>query len=286
MACNLIVHGDDFGLSEKVNEGILQAYRHGILTSTSIMANGAAFEHAINICQSTPTLDVGIHLTLVEEKPLLEAENVPTLLNIKGKFHHHAMVFAKRYLSGKISPGEVYRELETQINSVINQGISLSHIDSHQHLHMLPQIWCIAIALAKKYHIPAIRVPYERFRAYMFGEMGSLLTIPRLVVLNSLTLLKKSSKILQSDYFFGFFFGGNLNKRNLKKVLHYLPCTGVCELMCHPGLDDPDSRYAHWGYHWSEELSALTDPVVSNLISSRGIKIISYRDLPQIGRHA
>ena len=144
---------------------------------------------------------------------------------------------------------------------------------------MLPQIRCIAIELAKKYHIPAIRIPCESFRAYMIGETGSLLRIPQLVVLKGLTLRKRCPKILQPDYFFGFFFGGNLKKPNLKKVLHILPRTGTCELMCHPGCKDKNSAYRHWKYHWADELNALIDPEIANIIKTKGIELISYRQL-------
>ena len=98
----LIVHADDLGISKKVNEGILQAHTQGILTSASIVANGAAFEHAIEICNSFPTLDVGVHLTLVEEQPLLNTEVIESLVNGERRFHHNAKEFAKKYLMGRI----------------------------------------------------------------------------------------------------------------------------------------------------------------------------------------
>ena len=152
----LIVNADDLGLCESVNEGIVQAHQSGIVTSASIMANGRAFDHAIRLCQLVPSLDLGIHLTLVEEKPLREASTIPSLVGAGGKLHPHATTFMKKYVSGAIRVREVWSELEAQIQKVVSRGISVSHLDSHQHLHALPHIRRVSIELAKKYNIPAI----------------------------------------------------------------------------------------------------------------------------------
>lgn len=277
--CKLIVHADDFGLSEKVNEGILRAHTRGILTSTSLMATGAAFDHAIGIWQTTPTLDVGIHLTLVEEKPLLEAEIVPSLVDGKGRFYDHAKEFAKRYLTGRIRIQEVQRELEAQIRKVLSSGINVSHLDSHQHLHMLPKILNIVVKLAQKYGIPAIRIPSEKLHFNMLWKSGSITRVMQSLVLKILCKMGDCADLLGTDYFFGFLFSGNLNKENLRKVLQHLPSNGTCEIMCHPGSDDPHSRYSHWGYHWLDELNALLDPEISDFLRYKRIKLISYRQL-------
>ncbi|HEY4713486.1 MAG TPA: ChbG/HpnK family deacetylase, partial [Aquirhabdus sp.] len=118
--CKLIVHADDFGISEQVNDGILKAHLNGILTSTSIMATGAAFDHAVSISNSVPSLDVGIHLTLVEEKPLLEMRQISSLLDNNGRFYGHATIFTKKYLFGKIRIDEVVHELDAQIQKVLD----------------------------------------------------------------------------------------------------------------------------------------------------------------------
>jgi len=278
----LIVHADDFGLSETINEGILHAHLRGILTSTSLIANGAAFEHAIGICQSTPTLDVGVHLTLVEEEPVLDVDLLPSLVNGKGRFHHHATIFATRYLTGKVCLAEVHYELEAQIQKVIRRGVRVSHLDSHQHLHMLPQILRITVELAKHYGIPAIRFPGERMRVDMLRENKSVTRVFHLFVLNLLCCMGRNANTLRTDYFVGFFFGGRLHKKNLKKVLENIPLEGTCELMCHPGFDDPKRLYSHWGYHWSDELSALVDQDISHFLRHNGIELVSYRHLSNL----
>jgi predicted glycoside hydrolase/deacetylase ChbG (UPF0249 family) len=97
--------------------------------------------------------------------------------------------------------------------------------------------------------------------------------------LNALALLRRDASSRHIDHFVGFFFGGRLTKNNLLTVIKNLPQTGTCELMCHPGFDDPTSAHVHWGYRWSEELRALVDMDVIRSLGERDVKLISYRHL-------
>ena len=273
----LIIHADDFGLSKKVNEGILTAFTKGTLTSTSIMAVGAEFDHALRIYKSNSNIDVGVHLTLIEEKPILHRNIIKTLVNSKNRLHNHARVFVKLYFMKRICLQEVEQELEAQVLKVKQCGIKVSHLDSHQHLHMLPQILKITMRIAKKYGIPVIRFPLESAQFYMLKRFGSYSRFFQLLILNWFCWLGRSKIELRTKHFAGFLYSGNLNKQNLLEILHKLPATGTCELMCHPGLHDPDTRYAHWGYNWQEEFNALIDPEISRYIQDNEIKLISYR---------
>ena len=234
----LIIHADDFGLSRKVNEGILEAHLHGILTSTSIIASGSYFEHAISICESTPSLDVGVHLTLVEEEPILGADKIRSLVNEEGKLHSQALEFTKKYMAGRICLQEVKAELQAQITRVTSSGISISHVDSHQHLHMLPNILRVTIQLAKEFGIDAIRIPNESFHISMLSKWSLFSRALELIILKCFCRKAEKLPLARTDYFVGFFYGGKLDKKNLQKLLEHLPINGTCELMCHPGLHD------------------------------------------------
>jgi chitin disaccharide deacetylase len=278
---NLIVHADDFGISESVNQGIVEANLGGILTSASIMANGGAFEHAVQLAQMHPSLDVGIHLTLVEEKPILAPETIPSLCAGTGCFHAHAINFTERYFQGRIDLDDVRKELDAQISKVLATGLSISHLDSHQHLHMLPGILKITLELARKYGIARLRFPNEAIRGYMLRKPGGLGRVAQLAVLNAFCALGKNKIPNRPDHFVGFYHGGALNLPNLLEIISHLPASGVCELMCHPGHDDPSSARAHWGYRWPDELAALVDLDVAAALRARSVKLISYRDMPE-----
>jgi hopanoid biosynthesis associated protein HpnK len=279
----LIVHADDFGISENVNEGILLAHTRGIVTSASIMAGGAAFEHAVAMSHRTPSLDVGVHVTLTGERPLLPAADVRSLVDGEGRFPDHATAFGKRYLLGRIRPGEVRKEIEAQLKTVRNAGIKISHVDSHQHVHMFPMVFAILLDLIKEYGIPAVRIPRERLSAKLFWRSRSIMRVLQLLTLNALCerALRVSGPVLRPQHFAGFLFGGKLTATNLRYLLENVPSSGCCEIMCHPGLDDPESRYGHWGYQWAAEIEALLDPQCGDILRQRGIPLISYRHLSQ-----
>ena len=276
----LIVNADDFGLSEKVNEGIRLAHLNGILTSASLMANGAAFEHAVTICQSVPSLDVGIHLTLIEERPLLNPSAVPSLVDPTGRFPRHATVFIRQYFLGRFSLQEIHAEMDAQIRKVLSRGIRISHLDSHQHIHLLPQILKIVVSLAREYQIPYIRLPCEKLDGYMQQGRGAASRVMQLLGLRFFCYWAgRQVPILRTDHFAGFFFGGRLDRQNLRQVIEHLPPDGLCELMCHPGLDDPLGNYGHWGYDASGECDALVDPEIRSRLAQRNIQLVSFHQM-------
>ncbi len=182
----LMIHADDFGMSEKINAGIIEAHKNGIVTSTSIMANGKAFKNAVEIAKNNPSLDLGIHLTLIEEEPILPPGEIKTLLNSEMKFFQDSTMFTKQYISRKIDFNEVKKELEKQICMVLDQGLKITHFDSHNHMHMLPKILKKTIELAKKYNIPAIRFPKENFRFFMLRNINSYFRTFQMIVLNTI----------------------------------------------------------------------------------------------------
>ena len=226
-----------------------------------------------------PALDIGIHLTLVGERSVLHRDAITSLVNEEGTFHTGARQFVQKYSSGQISLAEVYCELDAQIQKVLKTGILISHLDSHQHLHMLPGIRRITVRLAEKYNIAAVRYPCERFRFSMLKELRLLPRVIQLLLLDILCYFGRNMELLRTDRFFGFLHSGNLHKQNLLRILKSLPQNGTWELMCHPGLKDPETSYNHWRYHWQDELDALLDEDVAAVLHQKSISLISYREL-------
>jgi hopanoid biosynthesis associated protein HpnK len=273
----LIVNADDFGLSEAVNRAVIEAHEHGIVTSTSIMAGGSAFEHAVALAARCPTLDVGVHLTLTEQRPV--AESVPSLVGADGRFAPHATDFAKRWLRGTIALADVRTELDAQIRRVRAHGVRPTHLDGHQHVHVLPGIARVVAELAREHGIGAVRVPTERPRSYMLKDRAGAKRLVEQIALGTLGSLSPLKRLRRVDRFVGFYFGGRLNEQNLRTVLERLPAGKTVELMCHPGLEDPASPYGHWHYSWAAETAALTSPRIRELIGAHGVRLIGYRDV-------
>lgn len=276
---NLIVNGDDFGMSEDVNDAVLKSFQNGILRSTSLMANGKSFIDAVKIIKSNPELDVGVHLTLTEEKPILNIEKLSSLIDVDGYFLKHAIYFSKKYFAGRILLNEVKSELIAQFEKILDYGIKISHIDSHQHLHILPKILDIIIELAHHYDIKFIRFPRENFSNYMFRDLKLGKRVLQMAVLNYLCTATKKKYFYRSNYFAGFYFGGILNKQNLITLINDLPSEGVCELMCHPGLRNSHIDHSPLRYRQVEETFALVDLEVSELLKQKNIRITSFNNL-------
>ena len=275
----LIVHADDFGLSEAVNLGIVEAHRQGILTSTSLMANADAFEHAVALAKGCPTLDVGVHLTLTEEQPVVRGPEVASLVDSANRFPPHLFQFAARYARGKISLAAVRAELDAQIRRVLDHGVRPSHLDGHQHVHVLPGIAQVVADLARTYRIRSVRYPAERIRRYMLRDMRAARRVAEQLALRVFCSLSPLRKLRDVEDFVGFYFGGRLTEANLETVLTSLTADQTVELMCHPGRDDPNNRYPHWRYSWAAEREALLSPRIKRLLAARNVQLISYRDL-------
>ena len=278
----LIVNADDFGLHAAVNRGILTAHTEGIVSSASLMAGGAAFDDAVRIARHCPQLGVGVHLTLVGASPLLPVAEVSSLLDESGDFYGSYPLFIKRFLRGKIRLAEVERELAAQIDRVRMAGIQPSHLDSHQHLHVLPGIGGLVLDLARRFSIRAIRIPAEPVA--FIGATPA--TVGRLVGRGGLTMLANlfrqhaaAAGIRTSGHFYGMLAGGQLTEPAILAILRRLP-PGDSELMTHPGFADESLADAfRWDYQWDAERQALTAPAVRALLAERQIRLISFREL-------
>ena len=134
------MNADDFGRHELINRAVERAFNAGCLKSATLMAGGIAFDDAVKLAKKIPNLGVGIHFTLANGNPILPPNEIPSLVTPEGVFHGDYIKFLKRYLSGKISLSEVRSELAAQLEKILNTGLTLTHFDSHQHLHHIPGI--------------------------------------------------------------------------------------------------------------------------------------------------
>ncbi|MFH0725361.1 MAG: ChbG/HpnK family deacetylase [Pseudomonadota bacterium] len=282
----LVVNADDFGISQSINDGIARAHREGIVTATSLMAGGRAFDHAVAWCRSLPTLDVGAHLTLVAEKPLLKKKS--TLTGADGRLPPSIRVLLGRLWGGRISRADIQAEWSAQIERILASGIRVTHLDSHQHLHALPGIGRLTLNLARDYHIPFVRVPIEDRMAPRSLTRQSLFRSAEAMVLRGSCLFsglnRRSAGEFPPPQSLGFQEGGSLDLARLQRLLRSLRPGRVYELMCHPGLTPVEPEVKRWRYHHREELGALSSPVIRAEIAARNIRLCTFAELS--GGHA
>lgn len=278
----LIVNADDFGLHHEVNKAIIKGYQTGCLRSTSLMPTGVAVEEACELARENPELGVGIHLTLVAERPLLPLDKVSTLVGSDGKFFRDHVEFIKNFVLGKIDKAQIYAECEAQISKAVSCGLNITHIDSHQHLHTLPGITDMCMELARKYNIDKMRFPGENclFTGGYPTQAFRMVAKCGLTMCSHLARRKgKCYNMHMPDCFFGMLAGGNMQENYFFNILRSLP-EGVSEIMVHPGADNHElDKCYDWQYHWEDELASVTSPKVMEYIRNNDIKLISFKEL-------
>lgn len=277
----LVVNADDFGLSEAVNAGIVAAHARGIVTATSLMAVGTAFQDAVRWCRAVPSLDVGVHLTAVGGRPLLGRRS--GLTGTSGRFPEGYGEFVRAWLGGGIRPADVQAEWAAQIERVLQQGIRVSHLDSHQHLHALPGLAERVFALADRYQIPFVRVPVESHLPAPEGLGGIGRTVSGLVLRGAwaAACLTGCGRVRGRLRFLGFAEGGRLNLARLQRLLARLRPGGDYELMCHPGFTPVEPEVLRWDYRHEAEVFALTRPAVREFVRGRGIRLCRFLDIAE-----
>ncbi len=278
----LIVNADDFGLHEQINKGIIKGFQDGFITSASLMWSAPAYKNAVTSARENPGLGIGIHLTLVGSlAPALPKSEVKTLLDGDGVLLPDYRVFAKRFYSGKIRKDEVEAELRAQIERALASGLNITHLDSHQHLHVFPGILDIVIRLCLKYKIKAVRVPKED---YFFR--GGFSAKKRFVARGGLSFFAaraadrlKDAGILFPDHFFGMLAGGNLNEKLVKNIILAMP-DGTSEIMTHPGIENGElAEKFDWDYHWGEELEAFLSAENKYLLKQQNVALTDFGGL-------
>jgi predicted glycoside hydrolase/deacetylase ChbG (UPF0249 family) len=275
----LVVTADDVGLHAGMTRGALEAHDRGLVTAVSVVAVGAALEPALEQLRDRPGLDAGIHLTLVGERPLSPPAAVPTLLGRDGAFLPHVRDFARRYVLGGIAAAEVEAELRRQIECLLAGGLALVHLNSHQHLHVLPRVFAVVLRLAEEYGIPFVRIPSEPAA----GRRVSLRSL-EIAVLNGVgrsarRRLRSREMVRAADRTVGVMDAGRLTPARLAAILSNVG-EGVSELVCHPGLGDRELAAAYsWGYGWEAETAALCDPRLPESLRARGIELSSFSRL-------
>ena len=157
----LIVNGDDFGLSEQVNAAILHAHRHGILTNASLMVSARAWRGAVELARATPSLQVGLHLTLVQGRAVLDPRHIPQLTDRDGNFLHNPIRAGLRYFFSARARSQIRDECRAQIERFLATGLPLAHIDGHVNIHLHPIVLHSLLELAEEYGIRAMRLTRE-----------------------------------------------------------------------------------------------------------------------------
>jgi predicted glycoside hydrolase/deacetylase ChbG (UPF0249 family) len=275
----LIVNADDFGFTPDVNRGILAAHRDGILTACTLMANGEAFDDAVQLARGTPSLDVGCHLVLISGRSLLPPyaplpASAPALLR----------ALAARRI-------RVYDELAAQVRKILAAGIAATHLDTHKHTHLAPPVLEAVARIAEEFEIRWVRRPFDIPLTAPRGAGPWLEGALKRATSGSLQILRgRFHRVLArhgcrtTDHFAGFQITGRFRASDLAQLMRELP-EGLTEFMCHPGYCGDDLRRARTRLKESREreLEALLAPEVRATLVEMGVELVNYRMLGGVG---
>jgi predicted glycoside hydrolase/deacetylase ChbG (UPF0249 family) len=257
------------------------------VTSASLLANGEAFAEAVELAHDARGLGVGVHLNLNDGPPAAPRESVPSLVNDSGELEGGPDGLLLKIATRVLSLREVELEWNAQIAKVRDAGIEPTHLDGHKHVHMLPGLFEIALRLAKRHGIGAIRVSHEASglrAALSTGQLRAGVVLKQGVQARGLKLLARDARqqaertgVSTADYFCGIAQTGELTREGVARLLRSLP-EGTTELMCHPGYADEALRKTSTRLQDSrqKEVEILTDTEIRNLVASQGIRLIDY----------
>ena len=241
------------------------------------MAGGKAFDNAVEVAKKNPGLGVGIHFTLANGFPVLPPEKISSLVNEDGIFFADYVIFLKKYLQGKISRKEIRLELSAQLEKVLGAGLKLTHFDSHQHLHHFPGIIEIALDLAKKANISALRISRTKIFDGKLQSLGQLIGRVGLGSLAKFSATKASrAGFKMPNHFSGIVAGESVSEKFLENLLNNLE-EGTTEVMLHPGTDNKILQsYCDWEHNFEEELAAVTSPKILQLLQDKKISAVNF----------
>lgn len=252
MAGLLIVNADDFGLSKGQNYGIVECFRHGVVSSTTALVNAEGIEHAAQLRHELPGLGVGLHFTLTMGKPLSPLPSL-TREGVLGKW---VWQMAEE---GDLPLNEIRIELQAQYQRFIEIfGCAPDHIDSHHHVHMFKQIFPIVAEFAKEKSLP-MRVDRPLVCQEGIDTQG----------------------VISSDGFDSQFYGDEITQALFLKVLDESKARHEhsIEVMTHPAFVDNPLRASGYCFQRLMELEVLTDSALKRAILERGYRLGTYQDL-------
>ena len=275
----LIVTADDFGAAVEVNEAVERAHRDGILSAASLMVSGAAAADAVARAKRLPSLRVGLHLVLVEGKPVLPATQVPDLVDSSGHFRTDmARVGAAMFFLPKVR-AQLKAEIEAQFAAFAATGLKLDHVNAHKHFHLHPTIATLMVEGAKAHGAWGARVPLEPqdVLARIETRKTSGVVVLTTPFARALRGRFRKAGIAAPDQVFGLAWSGAMTADRLAGLLRELP-DGLTEIYTHPATGS--YRGCAPDYAYAGELAALTDPRMAGLIASHDIRLGGFMDFP------
>jgi hopanoid biosynthesis associated protein HpnK len=285
----LIVCADDFGLDPAVNEAVEAAHRDGILTCASLMVGAPAASEAAALARRLPSLRVGLHIVLVDGRPVSLPEEIPALLRPDGAFRDDMVGAGFRFFFLPEVRRQLAHEIRAQFEAFRATGLALDHANAHKHMHLHPTVARLILEIGRDYGLGAMRVPAEPRRAVrsaappqrrpvraLASDVGPALLD---IWTGGLRRRLRRAGVATNDHLFGLAWTGGMTESRLLSLLPHVP-DGVSEIYFHPATERTQALARTMpDYRHPDELAALVSPAVRRRIDADGFSLISYRDI-------
>ena len=274
----LVVTADDFGADAAVNAAVATAHAEGVLTAASLMVGAPAAREAVQIARATPSLRVGLHLVLVEGRPILPASQVSALVNAEGTFRTDMAAAGARMFFDPRARRQLAREIEAQFEAFAATGLPLDHVNAHKHFHLHPTIAGLILEIGARFGLRAARLPIEPAAVLDGVEPGarharSWITDPWARLARARF---RAQGVLVPDQVFGLAWSGGVNETRLFGLIQSLP-PGLSEIYLHPATSGGYPGSAP-GYGYQDELAALVAPRVKQAAAAAGLTLGGFSD--------
>ncbi|USI74542.1 hopanoid biosynthesis-associated protein HpnK [Sphingomonas morindae] len=277
-APRLIVTADDFGASISVNAAIERGHRDGILTCASLMVAGEAAADAVARARRLPGLGVGLHLVLVEGRPVLPPSAVPDLVDAHGRFRTNMARAGATIFFKPAARRQLAAEIRAQFEAFARTGLTLDHVNAHKHFHLHPTIAGLVLRIGRQFGLRAARAPIEPLAPVAAVEPARATLAGRIAAPYARLLARRLRRagVRVPDAVFGLAWSGAMTPARVAGLVAHLP-SGVSELYVHPAERDDWPGHAP-GYAYRAELEALIAPATRDAVAARGVRLIRFSD--------
>ena len=271
----LVVTADDFGASPEVNDAVERAHRDGILTAASLMVAGNAAADAVALARTLPTLGVGLHVVLVDGRPVLPADRIPALVDATGKFRTDMTRAGVTIFTSPAARRQLAAEVEAQFAAFAATGLALDHVNAHKHFHLHPTIAGTILKVGRRLGMRAVRAPIEP--RDLLRLVDGTDTGPRIETAWARLVRARMRRagMLVPDGVVGLAWSGAMTADRVRGILERLP-DGLTEIYTHPATGPYPG--AAPGYDYRGELAALVDPLAKTILTRERVVLGRFAD--------
>lgn len=275
----MIITADDFGFAPEINDAVEVGHQDGILTAASLIVAGPAAKDAIARARRLPRLRIGLHLVLVDGRPILPPQRLPDLIDETGRFRNDMARLGFNIFTRLSVRRQVAAEIEAQFEAYRATGLALDHVNAHKHFHLHPTVASTIFAIGARYGMRALRVPLEPHA--VLNQIDPLTRQQRSAYMTTpwaaaLARRARRAGLRVADSVFGLAWSGAMTELRLGGLLRSLP-EGCTEIYMHPATSANFAGYTP-GYRYTDELAALTAPAMVAIARHQEVALGGYSD--------